>query len=178
MYSFLLLITLASVASTVQAQDATQPPAPEHALFTVQGRGVQIYTCKAAIGPAPVQWVFVAPVARLFDQNGVEVGTHGDGPVWHLQDGSSAYGEVIAKSPSPDAGSVPWLLLRARADGSGALSRIDMIRRSETKGGVAPGGACDPGTLIRVPYEAVYTFYSSRQGPCSLRDRMKAKPDG
>jgi hypothetical protein len=109
------------------------------------------------------QWVFVAPAARLFDKDGVEVGTHGDGPVWHSEDGSSVYGQVVAKSPAPDAGSVPWLLVKAvGSKGAGKLAGVEFIRRSETKGGVAPGGGCDVGALVRVPYSTTYTFYSSK----------------
>jgi len=146
--------------SAVLAQDATVPSPAQHAVLTLQGSGVQIYTCTAG------HWVFVAPAARLFDKDGLEVGTHGDGPVWHLQDGSSVYGKVIAKSPSPEANSLPWLLVKATGStGDGVLARVESIRRSDTKGGVAPSGGCDAkhvGDLVRVPYSATYTFYSSK----------------
>lgn len=149
------------VAATISAQDATEPPAGVHVVLKVEGRGVQIYTCKAVSGSG--QWVFVAPAARLFDANGVEVGSHGDGPVWHLQDDSSVLGKVIAKSPSPDTGSVPWLLLKSDGTvGEGKLAGVQFIRRSETKGGVAPSGGCEVGVFARVPYEATYTFYSGK----------------
>jgi hypothetical protein len=157
------VVGLLVVACVAQAQDATQPPAGQHALLTVQGRGVQIYSCSAGAGSNSGQWVFVAPAARLFDKDGVEVGTHGDGPVWHLEDGSSVVGQVVAKAPSPDAGSVPWLLLKvASKSGAGALAAADFVRRSETKGGAAPAGGCEVGALLRVPYQAMYTFYSSK----------------
>ena len=69
----------------------------------------------------------------------------------------------VAKSPSPVAGAVPWLLLKGvKFDGTGVLSKVELVRRSETKGGAAPGGACDVGALTRVPYEATYTFYSEK----------------
>ena len=141
----------------MQAQDVTTPPSSQHEVLKVLAKGVQIYTCETK------KWVFVAPAARLFDANGIEVGSHGDGPVWHLQDGSSVTGKVVAKIPSPDAASVPWLLLKAaNAGGEGKLAGVEMIRRSETKGGNAPGGGCEAGDLLRVPYEATYTFYSSK----------------
>ncbi len=150
-----------AVAGSVRAQDATQPPPAQHAVLTLQGRGVQIYTCQSS-----GQWVFVAPAARLFDASGAEVGTHGDGPVWHSQDGSSVHGQAVAKAPSPDAGSVPWLLLKAvAAKGPGVFSTVEYIRRSDTKGGVAPSSGCDAenlGKLEWVPYTATYTFYSSK----------------
>lgn len=144
-------------AGVAVAQDATMPPAGQKAVLTVQGKGVQIYTCKAK------QWVFVAPAARLFDDKGVEVGSHGDGPVWMLQDGSAVKGTVAAKTPSPDAASVPWLLLKASSTGGkGTLATVEFVRRSETKGGVAPSGGCEEGAFSRVPYEAAYTFYSGK----------------
>jgi Protein of unknown function (DUF3455) len=157
MRSFLSLATMLLFAVSAQAQDATTPPSTQHALLTVQGQGVQIYTCKTN------QWVFVAPAARLFDVSGIEVGSHGDGPVWHLQDGSSVLGKVIQKTPSPDKGSIPWLLLKSDGtDGAGKLVGVEFIRRSETHGGVAPSGQCDDGAFSRVPYSATYTFYSSK----------------
>lgn len=149
------------MAATVGAQDATFPPAGTRATLTVEGLGVQIYTCKTVSGTG--QWTFVAPAARLFDANGIEVGSHGDGPVWHVDDGSSVLGKVVAKSTSSDAGAIPWLLLKAlRTEGAGTLAGVAFIRRSETKGGVAPSGACEAGALVRVPYSAMYTFYSSK----------------
>jgi hypothetical protein len=161
MQRLLGILVGATFACAAYGQDATLPPTNEHAVLTVQGRGVQIYSCNLVSGT--VQWVFVAPAARLFDKDGVEVRTHGDGPVWHLQDGSSVYGQVVTKSPSPVTGAVPWLLLKGvKFDGTGVLSKVEFVRRTETKGGAAPGGACDVGALTRVPYEATYTFYSSK----------------
>ena len=133
------------------------PPSTQHAVLTVKGEGVQIYTCKTN------QWVFVAPAARLFDANGIEVGSHGDGPVWHLQDGSSVLGKLIAKASPPDQVSIPWLLLRSDGtSGSGKLVGVEFIRRSDTTGGIAPNGGCDADSFARVRYSATYTFYSSK----------------
>lgn len=161
MQKILVLVVMLVSVCVARGQDATQAPAGQRAVMTLQGQGVQVYTCKPVSGTG--QWVFVAPAARLFDKDGVEVGTHGDGPVWHLEDGSSVYGQAVAKTPSPDAGSVPWLLLKAvRTTGAGELAKVEFVRRSETKGGVAPSGGCDVGALVRVPYEATYTFYSSK----------------
>jgi Protein of unknown function (DUF3455) len=151
------------LAGTAKAQDATQPPASQHPVLTVQGRGVQIYRCQETAGHP--QWTFVAPAARLFDGDR-EVGTHGDGPVWHHEDGSSVYGQLAAKTPSPDAGAIPWLLLKGiNPHGSGVLATVEFIRRSDTQGGVAPATGCDAqhgGELVRVPYTATYSFYSSK----------------
>ena len=156
------MVCLFSVGKA-NAQDATQPPASQHTVLTVQGRGAQIYACGESGGR--FQWTFVAPAARLFDGDR-EVGTHGDGPVWHDEDGSSIHGQLVAKSPAPDAGSIPWLLLKGiDPAGSGGLSKVEFIRRSDTQGGVAPAVGCDAqhvGELMRVPYTATYSFYSSK----------------
>ena len=67
--------------------------------------------------------------------------------------------------PSPEAGSVPWLLLAATPLGEqkGLLTPVVWVRRSETHGGAASVGGCDDahqGTTQRVPYTALYDFYS------------------
>ncbi len=167
MRSFFLTACVAVVcllsAGAANAQDATQPPTSEHAVLTVQGRGVQIYTCEETTGH--FQWTFAAPAARLFDGDR-EVGTHGDGPVWHYEDGSSIHGQLVAKLASPDASSVPWLLLKGVSPtGSGLLSTVEFIRRSDTRGGAAPATGCDAQHVLaleRVPYTATYSFYSSK----------------
>jgi hypothetical protein len=54
-------------------------------------------------------------------------------------------------------------LLEADAHrGDGVLSGVDFIQRLETRGGVAPTGACDPATdaTVAVPYRARYVFYA------------------
>jgi hypothetical protein len=129
------------------AQSDTRAPEGQKAVLTATGKGVQIYACQNG------KWVFQAPEARLFDAAGQEIGTHGAGPVWTLRDGRMVKGAVVAKSDAPAAGDIPWLLLKG--DGS-----FEYIRRSETHGGVAPGGACEAGRTLRVEYSAVYTFYA------------------
>ncbi len=169
---FLVVVSLAlvvpcSARSQASTPDPTEPPPTQHAVATLLGRGVQIYVCQQA--GKRFQWQFVAPAARLFTTGADgerEVGTHGDGPVWINQDGSSVRGKLLAKAASPIAGAVPWLLLQAVAPaGDGIFSGIEMIRRSETQGGLAPVEGCDAahtGEMARVPYTATYTFYSSR----------------
>jgi hypothetical protein len=157
--SFLLLAFLFSP----QAKDSTLPSAGARAVYVTEGRGVQVYNC--AKQDAGFGWAFVAPEAKLFDASTHEpVGTHGAGPVWTWKDGSSVTGKVLQKTLSPDAASIPWLLLAATPGGaSGALSKIALVRRSETKGGNAPATGCDAqhvGEPLRVPYTATYSFYS------------------
>lgn len=160
----LLVALCLSFSFIAQAQDRTQPPPGQNPVLTLHATGSQIYACQRVDNA--FRWVFVAPAARLFDDTGNEVGTHGDGPTWNYQDSSSIQGVVVQTSPSPDAGSVPWLLLKAaNPQRTGVLTKVDFVRRSETHGGIAPTTGCDSehqGALARVPYTALYTFYSAR----------------
>jgi hypothetical protein len=143
---FYLTILMSFVAF---AQSDTKAPEDQRAVLTVTGKGVQIYSCQNT------QWAFQAPEAKLFDSAGKEIGTHGAGPVWTFQDGRSVKGQVVARSDAPDAANIPWLLLKG--DGS-----FEYIRRSDTRGGVAPKGPCEAGRTLRVDYSALYTFYTHR----------------
>ncbi len=160
----LLSVLCLAFASAAQGQDRTQPPSSQHAILTLHATGVQIYVCQRVDNA--FQWVFYAPAARLVDDADHEVATHGDGPIWIYQDRSSIEGVVQEKSPSPDPGSIPWLLLKAvNPKRTGVLTKVDFIRRSDTHGGVAPTAGCDAdhrGDLARVPYTATYTFYSAK----------------
>ncbi len=165
-----LLIFTAAVtlcmAKTAHAQTAAS--APKQAivrvpLFTATGKGVQIYACQqSATGP---QWVFQAPEADLLDAAGKSIGTHGAGPIWIANDGSSVKGEVYQKT-THDPSAIPWLSLSASAhSGTGIMTKVELIDRTETKGGIAPATGCDLQHLnatVRVPYTATYTFSSSR----------------
>jgi hypothetical protein len=133
-------------------------------MLTVLGKGAQIYICQQSSGTP--QWVFQAPEATLFDAAGAKVGTHGAGPIWKYQDGSTVKGEVVARSASPDPTAIPWLLLKAISpSGLGILTQTDFIRRSDTHGGMAPTTGCDAqhlSAVSHVPYSATYTFYSAK----------------
>jgi len=131
----------------ILAQSDTRAPEGQRAVVTADAKGVQIYACRDS------QWVFQAPEATLFDSSGKEIGTHRAGPVWTLRDGRAVKGAVVAKSDAPGKRDIPWLLLKG--DGS-----FEYIRRSDTRGGVAPEGACEAGKTLRVDYSAVYTFYN------------------
>jgi hypothetical protein len=135
------------------AQSDTKAPDGQHIVLTATGKGVQIYACQNVSGSP--QWVFLAPEAALFNAAGVEIGTHGAGPVWKFHDARSVKGQVVAKSDAPGPGDIPWLLLKG--DGS-----FEYVRRSETHGGVAPAGSCEVGRTERIGYSATYTFYASR----------------
>jgi hypothetical protein len=45
------------------------------------------------------------------------------------------------------------------------MTQVKFIRRSDTRGGIAPTTGCDAQHLnatSRVPYTAIYTFYSAK----------------
>jgi hypothetical protein len=78
-------------------------------------------------------------------------------------------GQLMASRPAPASGSVAWLLLRAKpGTATGSMAQVAFIRRTETKGGVAPPAGCeaakDAGTVVRIPYSADYTFYAASGG--------------
>jgi hypothetical protein len=143
-------------------QAAVTPPQTSALLLELFADGVQIYTCEAK--ESRFQWSFKAPEANLFDKQGRQIGTHFGGPTWKLDDGSAVVGEVIAKADAPEPDAIQWLLLRAKShEGSGTLSAVAYIRRTETKGGVAPGAGCDASHLseqARTRYSATYQFFS------------------
>jgi Protein of unknown function (DUF3455) len=168
MRSSIAVLTLSTLsfclASIAIAQTQTEPPSTQHPILTVTGKGIQIYICQQ--GPSGPEWVFQAPEANLTDASGNPAGTHSAGPTWNSKDGSSVKGVVLVKAASSDPNSIPWLLLRASgASGTGIMTKVEFIRRSDTHGGVAPAIGCDAqhiNTSARVPYTATYTFYSAK----------------
>ncbi len=164
--------TLLAAASTVlsfcvaaqQVPQQLQPPANEQLLLQVHAKGDQIYTCKS--DAAQFTWTLKAPDAQLFDKDGKLFGKHFAGPSWEANDGSRVTGKAVANAPSPDADSIPWLLVNIIShDGSGVLSHATSIQRLNTKGGKAPGSGCDAahvGQEVRVPYSADYLFYAPK----------------
>jgi hypothetical protein len=158
----LLILSATLFATAAIAQNPTEPPPTQRPILTATGKGVQIYTCQqSAAGP---QWVLQAPESTLIDASGKPIGTHGAGPIWKSNDGSTVKGELLQKSPSPEPTSIPWLLLKAVSpSGSGIMTRVEYIRRSDTHGGASPTTGCDAhhlSAVSRVPYTATYTFYA------------------
>jgi hypothetical protein len=142
---------------------AVTPPQPSVLLLELFADGVQIYACEGT--KSRFQWSFKGPEANLFDKQGRQIGTHLGSPTWKLGDGSTVVGEVIEKADAPEPDAIQWLLLRAKShEGSGTLSAVAYIRRTETKGGVAPGAGCDASHLseeARIRYSATYQFFSA-----------------
>jgi hypothetical protein len=148
------LITSAALAAKQTASPIDLPPGTHELLLETKGEGVQIYTCTDG------KWTLKAPDAKLLDPQGTVIGTHFAGPTWKLTDGSEVKGKAIASQPSPDADSVPWLLIQAvPSSGSGQFTDVNYIRRTETHGGAAPKESCTTGES-RQPYTATYSFYS------------------
>jgi hypothetical protein len=157
------LLLLASSATIQAGNDSRAPDVPaeievdaDHKVhFHTYAEGVQIYSWNGS------SWVFVAPDAVLFDADGNVVGSHYAGPTWESQSGSKVVGARVSSAPSPNAKSIPLLLLEARtAEGPGIFARTTYIQRVNTVGGVAPSA---PGTSVgeeaRVFYTAEYFFF-------------------
>jgi len=161
LYAILIFVTVLSQ----QPGGSIDVPQGATTILTARGEGVQIYSC--AVAPEGAKWTLEGPDARLLDAGGAQIGTHFAGPTWKLSDGSSVVGELAASRPSPSAGSVAWLLLRAKAgSATGRLAQTAFIRRTETQGGVPPADECrkatDTGKSVQVRYSATYTFYADR----------------
>jgi hypothetical protein len=131
-------------------------------VLQVRGEGVQIYTC---VKDADWAWKLKAPDAILLDQDGKAIGKHFAGPTWQLNDGSEVQGKLL--ETRQQTGTIPWLILSAQSIGSeGRLSQVDVVRRTETRGGLAPSTGCDAahsGAEVRVPYSATYSFFDTRK---------------
>jgi hypothetical protein len=159
------LITAAASAQSAgrpEVPDAIKAPAGEQVVLVAHAAGSQIYTCGKGDDGKP-QWTLKAPEAQLRDAKGALIGHHAAGPSWRHIDGSSVTGKMVAKAPSPDAGSIPWLLLTSVShEGTGAFARVTSIQRVHTKGGQAPpAGKCDPSKPVAetwIPYTADYFF--------------------
>jgi hypothetical protein len=154
------ILSLSLVGQQIPPQ--LQPPAGEQLFLQVHAKGDQVYTCKNDAGQ--FGWVLKAPDARLFDKDGKPFGKHFAGPSWESVDGSRVTGKALANAPSPDADSIPWLLVKVDShEGSGVLSRATSIQRLNTRGGKAPASGCDAthvGQEVRAPYSADYLFYA------------------
>jgi len=164
-----LALLLGACASSSHAEPGNDNRAPEvPAAIQVPGGtnkvhfhayavGVQIYVWNESA------WVFQAPEAVLSPDNGTngEIGIHYAGPTWESESGSKVVGAAIANAPSPNANSIPLLLIRAVAtEGPGIFARTTYIQRVNTVGGRAPDIAGTAvGQVARVPYTAEYFFY-------------------
>ena len=158
------VILFGALAGAQQVPEALQVPANEQLVVQVHAKGEQIYSCKVD-GPQP-GWTLKAPEAQLFDKNGKAFGKHFAGPSWEASDGSRVVGKAAANAPSPDADSIPWLLVKVVSrSGEGVLAPVTSIQRINTKGGKTPATGCDAehaGQEVRVAYSADYLFFAPK----------------
>jgi hypothetical protein len=157
-------VIFAAAAGAQQVPEALRAPANERLFFQVHAKGDQIYSCK--VDGTQAGWTLKAPDAQLFDKDGKVFGKHFAGPSWEASDGSRVVGKAAANAPSPDADSIPWLLVKVVShEGGGVLTHVTSIQRINTKGGKAPVSGCDPahaGQEVRAPYSADYVFFAPK----------------
>ena len=158
------VILFGAAAWAQQVPAALQTAADEQLVVQVHAKGDQIYSCK--VDGAQAGWTLKAPEAQLFDKDGKAFGKHFAGPSWEASDGTRVVGKAAANVASPDADSIPWLLVKVVSHaGDGVLARVTSIQRINTKGGKAPASGCDAGHAgqeVRVPYSADYLFFAPK----------------
>jgi Protein of unknown function (DUF3455) len=163
----LLLIKPSAAQQTARPEvpEKLSPPASEKLILQAHATGNQIYVCQP--GPAPDQklaWILKAPDAQLFDAQNHLIAKHYTGPTWKHIDGSEVVGKVSARLDSPDANSIPWLLLTAASHaGNGVFSKVTSIQRLHTKGGQPPQSGCEDAhrnAETKSAYSADYYFYA------------------
>ena len=159
--------TASNVATIPDLPETLKVPSNQVLSLEAHASGVQIYECKTnKDDPMRFEWVFKFPEAELFDSKGKRIGKHYAGPTWESNDGSKVLGEVKARDNGPDSNAIPWLLLNTKAtSGAGVFSQTQSIQRLHTVGGKAPVEGCtrtQAGNEVRVPYNAMYYFYSYR----------------
>jgi hypothetical protein len=154
--------SMTAEANAVTTPELSPPPGAT-VVREVQAGGAQVYACRAEAAGA-FAWTLVGPKAVLVNEDGSDFGTHSAGPTWVATDGSSIVADgahPLAKGERPD--SVPALLLAVKSSsGSGILTPVRFVRRSDTDGGLPPQTGCDAAhadTTIARHYSAVYTFY-------------------
>jgi Protein of unknown function (DUF3455) len=175
---FLAAIGVLGLSLAANAQEMARPEVPENIkapdgeklLLQAHASGFQIYTCQTG-GDGKPAWGLKGPEARLYDRQGMAIGHHHLSvgppplPTWKHNDGSEVSGKMMARADSPDADSIPWLLLTATShSGKGILSAVTSIQRIHTNGGQPPSAAgCDEarkGLESKSAYIADYYFYA------------------
>ena len=173
MTRLLQIAALIAMVTPARAQSVARPdvpdkikvPAGEEIVLLAHATGSQIYVCQAG-ADGKLAWTLKAPDAELHDQQGRIVGRHYAGPTWKLKDGSEVTGKAAARVDSPDANSIPWLLVTITGhSGEGVLSRVTGSQRIHTKGGLPPPAAeCNPAKQnveLKSAYTADYYFYAA-----------------
>lgn len=145
--------------------DAIAVPAGLELALFAHGSGSQIYTCQAG-QDGKFAWTLKAPEAELRDRKDQVIGRHFAGPAWKLNDGSEVTGKAVGHVDSPDAGSIPWLLVNVVSHaGTGLLTKVTTIQRLHTHGGKPPAVGCDAShkdAETKSSYTADYYFYAPK----------------
>lgn len=142
---------------TYQRPLRTPPTGVE--VLRLQGRGSQVFRCESQ--PAGLRWVYRLPEAELHDAKGQLLMRHGVNLSFEHVDGSRLVGDILDHVPSPSGDSLPWLLLKTRAFGEGALQGINYVQRINTVGGMPPPSceAQELNQVLRVPFSAEFIFF-------------------
>jgi hypothetical protein len=142
---------------------AIQTPPGLEVVLLAHASGSQIYACQAG-ADGKFSWTLKAPDAELKDEKGNVIGRHFAGPTWKLNDGSEVTGKAAAHVDSPDAGSIPWLLVNVVShSGQGLLANVITIQRVHTHGGKPPAEGCNAShsnAETKSSYTADYYFYA------------------
>lgn len=163
----LATLSHAQAISRSDVPDKIKAPAGEEVILVARASGSQVYVCRqASSSDGKSQWSLKAPEAVLRDHSDAVIGHHYAGPTWKHNDGSEVSGKAMAQVDSPDADSIPWLLVTATGhSGSGVFAGVRSIQRVHTKGGRPPPASdCNALRLnaeTRVSYTADYYFYVS-----------------
>ncbi len=172
MITFLLLASsLIGLAGPLRGQEIPRPsvpdqikaPANEDVILVAHATGWQIYTCELTGGT--YGWKLKAPDAELRNSQGTIIGHHFAGPTWKHNEGSEVTGKAVAKVDSPQADSIPWLLVTATGhSGNGAFAHVTTIQRINTHGGQpSPPADCNASKQnaeTKKAYTADYYFYA------------------
>jgi hypothetical protein len=155
---FMLLPLLAgsAFADDKALPDAIAAPG-ETVVLKAHAIGLQLYECKPG-ADGKLVWTFTAPQATL-NVDDKDVGQHGAGPSWELNDGSGITGKVAASAPGATVGDIPWLKLDVVSHkGSGQLSNVTTVQRINTIGGQLKDTCDRAGASRGMPYSADYVF--------------------
>jgi hypothetical protein len=155
-----LLLASGSLVSASAAEtalpDAIAAPG-ETAVLTVHAEGAQVYECKAD-ADGKLAWAFREPIATLM-LDGKTVGRHYAGPNWEYSDGSAVVGKAAASAPGATSNDIPWLKIDVISRrGSGILSGVTTVQRTNTQGGMFQGPCDKAGDTHSAPYSADYLF--------------------
>ncbi len=142
------------------------PPTGNARVATFFADGFQKYKAQEILNSNPVayQWVFVAPLADLYDATNKKVGTHSAGPNWQLSPADSMFGQSFSPprtAPATESNSIDWLLLMPKTGKppTGFFANVSYVQRVATNGGKAPATPpTNASETANVHYTAIYRF--------------------